>query len=1119
MAKKKIKQDHEERKWTQLLLVYKKRKISKIKLKKEPLEYDLENLEHQGSIYEETIEAIPSIWINICYHLDLKQYDSARTLLKFLKKIYDSFDFPVEPFGLDMDYVMKKYPNDLVSQGLIRELFKEWDLVLAFFKSGFSWLKIFAIFFIRHNLERAKESVSLLRNQIAVETKKPILIAMLRALILIDSYIDDNRDLPLLYAYLHPDLPKDIRITAMFGIFILKKGNISDTMLKVVLEHYNNIMEEGFESADPSSLDLSELYLDLPKDKEIDPIVLSTIQRLGDSLTEKLSLIPFYNLVETKNFLYFVNPGANKGLFPILLEMVDKIPDNFVKPVLALKNLIETLISGLFPEGFISYLKNVDTIEKLHKIFLTKILNVKLWKEPIICGILDQYGFGQSLMEFIKKIDKFESLKKFQSISLLTLLESVFQVKYKLNPQNEVYELKINEEHSRRDSEYLTISGENKKGILDRIGNFQTLKKLEFDFDNSSYLPDCFLNLKELEFLDISLDEIAVIPPSLFGLKSVKSLGLHLNSMRIFPKFINSFPNLTSLNLRIDHTEEFPVDLKQLTKLEQLKLYFKDLDYIPVIFPNLIKLKTLELILPNVETIPEFSLKQIDLQSIIIKGCKKLKTLPNSLCNLPSLKKLHIQMIKSFSLPEGIGNLQSLEELYLVNLGLKELPLSIGNLHNLLSLEITANPLNHLPSTFCKLSKLRSLSIINCQLSELPESFGSLQNLTSLKITGNPLDHLPSTFCKLSKLRSLSINNCQLSELPESFGSLQNLTSLVITSNPLDYLPSTMQKLTDLQFLHIEHCQLSNIPEWIGKLTSLEEISFSNNNITTIPIEIIDLPKLDKLAIKKNNLNSFPPKLYFLKEFWYDDSNFFKDHTKKINILKEIIKFKTDTIKKIYKHQPQAWQQIFKDDNITKNGKNLFLNGSHNGTLLSDTAFTTTAQFFMLKGIELLNYQMIYKAMDCFAILLESNSTLYQYFVNNKLFQEAQNLLETNSLKAESFLEILSKLQTLDGHEPEFENNFINELNDRAWFYLKLKFNMQFCLAIGQFIQNYGIQNQSQEWEYYGKDIIASSYAITHNQEFLQKAVSMFKEIKDVNPDWHTPEMYDLAQLKLSCFK
>lgn len=134
-----------------------------------------------------------------------------------------------------------------------------------------------------------------------------------------------------------------------------------------------------------------------------------------------------------------------------------------------------------------------------------------------------------------------------------------------------------------------------------------------------------------------------------------------------------------------------------------------------------------------------------------------LKTLPESIGQLESLKTLDLYMNKLKTLPETVGNLQSIQTLYLSVNQLKTLPKSIGNLKSLKKLELKRNSLKYIPDSISELASLQILDLSENNLLNLPESIGSLKSLKVLDVARNKLMDLPDSIWKLENLKTFGL--------------------------------------------------------------------------------------------------------------------------------------------------------------------------------------------------------------------------------------------------------------------------------------------------------------------------------------------------------------------------
>ncbi|KAM7469026.1 hypothetical protein LguiA_007209 [Lonicera macranthoides] len=189
----------------------------------------------------------------------------------------------------------------------------------------------------------------------------------------------------------------------------------------------------------------------------------------------------------------------------------------------------------------------------------------------------------------------------------------------------------------------------------------------------------------------------------------------------------------------------------------------------------------------------------INIEELILQGCKNLVILPSTLYKLKRLKSLVLSGCSKFKkLPEEIWNLECLEKLLLNGTAVAELPPSIQCLKNLKNLSFGNSSSQSPTSIFQSLFQLRKcrkttsslllapiwgltslicLDLTDCKLLDgaIPGDVGSLFSLKAFHLGGNNFENLPS-LVQLSQLTCLKLNRCKmLRELPELPLRLKNL--------------------------------------------------------------------------------------------------------------------------------------------------------------------------------------------------------------------------------------------------------------------------------------------------------------------------------------------------------
>ena len=257
------------------------------------------------------------------------------------------------------------------------------------------------------------------------------------------------------------------------------------------------------------------------------------------------------------------------------------------------------------------------------------------------------------------------------------------------------------------------------------------------------------------------------------------------------------------------------------------------------------------------------------LDSLCLRNCEKLESLPSDICKLKSLKSLFCSgcsELKSF--PEIVENMENLRKLYLDQTAIEELPSSIDHLQGLQCLSVeSCDNLVSLPESICNLTSLKVLVVDCCpKLYKLPENLGSLRSLEELYAThsysiGCQLPSLsglcslrildiqnsnlsqraiPNDICCLYSLKLLNLSNFNLIEggIPSEIYNLSSLQALLLGGNHFSSIPDGISRLTALRVLDLSHCQnLLRIPEFSSSLqvldvhscTSLETLSSPSN--------------------------------------------------------------------------------------------------------------------------------------------------------------------------------------------------------------------------------------------------------------------------------------------------
>ncbi|GLJ45329.1 hypothetical protein SUGI_0954150 [Cryptomeria japonica] len=377
-------------------------------------------------------------------------------------------------------------------------------------------------------------------------------------------------------------------------------------------------------------------------------------------------------------------------------------------------------------------------------------------------------------------------------------------------------------------------------------GNPQRLEML--------YGPDLrYLHLQNLSIEDIMKDPLAMVPPNLVWLRLEScNCGNKMDGGIKKPrhsKFVsNNIWQLKTLQLRHCYGVS-SLSLSSLFSLPNIQLQHLDLKGYR-----------------SLESLPDAIAKLSHLQHLDLTGLKSLKNLPDVIGNLSNLQYLNLRScLKLETLPNTIGKLSKLQHLDLRDCQiLKYLPPTIGYLSQLRHLDLgECTLLNSVPDTIGNLSQLEYLDLERCIfLMNLPNTIGNLSQLQYLDLSKMiVLNNLPSSIGRLSKLRHFDMRACvTINKLPDSIANLSQLQFLDVGMCSLNSLPNSIGRLSQLRHLDLRGCHMDYLPDSIGNLSQLQHLDLRGcRKLNALPNTIGNLSQLQFLKLRGcerlNNIN------------------------------------------------------------------------------------------------------------------------------------------------------------------------------------------------------------------------------------------------------------------------
>ncbi|CAN6722883.1 unnamed protein product [Malus baccata var. baccata] len=358
----------------------------------------------------------------------------------------------------------------------------------------------------------------------------------------------------------------------------------------------------------------------------------------------------------------------------------------------------------------------------------------------------------------------------------------------------------------------LNLSRTAVKELHSSIQFLPTLKRLELEGCNKlSSIPKSIWKLKYLEQLNLSwCSKLENLPEILEPMEHLKSLNLSRIAVQELHSLIEFFPALKRLELEgCDRLSSIPKSICKLKYLQELDLSWcsKLENFIEILVP-MEHLKSLYLsrtavqeLHSSIEFLP--ALERLELQC-----CKRLSSIPKSICKLKYLKELDLSCcFKLKNFPEILEPMEHLKSLNLSETSIQELHSSIEFLPALKTLKLKCcKRLSSIPKSICKLKYLKELDLSCCfKLKNFPEILEPMEHLKSLNLSETSIQELHSSIEFLPALKTLKLKCCKrLSSIPKSICKLKYLKKLDLQCCfKLENLPEILEPMEHLEVINL----------------------------------------------------------------------------------------------------------------------------------------------------------------------------------------------------------------------------------------------------------------------------------------------------------------------------
>ena len=216
------------------------------------------------------------------------------------------------------------------------------------------------------------------------------------------------------------------------------------------------------------------------------------------------------------------------------------------------------------------------------------------------------------------------------------------------------------------------------------VRKMTTLQELQIRNFRGSSLPEWFGELQELRTLNAESASITTLPESIGDMKKLHTLSLRWSKLACLPETLGDCESLQSMDIASTEVTSFP------STLSVLQAWESRLNKAWESFQQLSKLHTMEIWTGDLEKEIDFawfpSLKSLTINSgdcslKNLEQCSQLEKLdigreqtsiPDTICQISSLRELNLSYSKVTVLPDNIGQLEGLRKIGLSSLELSE---------------------------------------------------------------------------------------------------------------------------------------------------------------------------------------------------------------------------------------------------------------------------------------------------------------------------------------------------------------------------------------------------------------------------------------------------------------